>query len=727
MGEVGEARQAAAAFHRRVGHALADAPLREALASTTRRLSDGRIDAFAAVADADALRHRARDARERAIAHLDVHLARFADAATAAGCQVHWADTAADATRIVTGIARQRGISRAVKSKSMVSEELGLNEALEHAGVRVVETDLGEFVVQVADDRPSHIITPIIHLRRGDVATLFQDRLGASHDEVADIPAMTAFARRRLRAEFLQAGMGISGANFAVAETGTLCLVTNEGNGRLTTTAPRVHVALLGRERIVETMGDLEACVQVLARSATGQALSTYTTWLTGPRRRPASGTAGDPDGPDELHVVIIDNGRSRLLNSDLSEILYCIRCGACLNVCPVYQRTGGHAYGSVYPGPMGSIVTPGLMGLAGSAELPHASSLCGACRDACPVQIDLPRLLLTARQQTVRAGYGPGWARTGMSIYAWIAARPRLFRLTGRTLSWFGAITAREGWIRSLPGPLGAWTRTRDFPAPAAQSFLDRRRRDGESRRRPHTSPTAAATRPAAPAPHVVETHAAPDAVAVSRPAPPGRPAKAPEQDLSSTHARVEAFVGALHALGGRVHTAPTRTEAVELVATLFDLYAASDFISWDEAAIPCPGLLDALESLGRRRITYDVPVDAEGRAAALATLEPVTIGLTGAHGAVAASGTLVLTSGPGCGRLCSLLPPVHIAVIRARDICPTLGAWMTAHPGRASEGSQTVLITGPSRTADIEMTLTHGVHGPKHLHVVLMTETGA
>ncbi|MEW5981398.1 MAG: LutB/LldF family L-lactate oxidation iron-sulfur protein [Acidobacteriota bacterium] len=476
--EIATYRHAAAAFHRKVEDALADRRLQDALASTTARLTGSRSAAFAAVPHPERLRDTARAIRARTIARLDHYLARFADEAANAGCHVHWAETAADATGIVTRIAIDCGIRSAVKSKSMVSEEIGLNPALEAAGVRVVETDLGEYVVQIADDRPSHIITPIVHWRRDDVARLFTRTLGACKEEVADVPAMTAFARRRLRAEFLQAGMGISGVNFAVAETGTICLVTNEGNGRLTTTAPRVHVALLGLERIVPSVADLESCLQVLARSATGQALSVYTTLLTGPRRRPGDSRGAESDGPDELHVVIIDNGRTRLLGSDLAEILYCIRCGACLNVCPVYRRIGGHAYGSVYPGPMGSIVTPGLMGLVGSAELAQASSLCGACRDACPVRIDLPGLLLTARHQAAQSRLGPRWVRVGVRVYAWLATRPRLFRLAGRASRRLAVLVARDGWIRRLPGPLRAWTEARDFPAPAAVSFLDAYRR---------------------------------------------------------------------------------------------------------------------------------------------------------------------------------------------------------------------------------------------------------
>jgi L-lactate dehydrogenase complex protein LldF len=469
--------ESALAFHRRIDAALADAGLRKALALTTGRLANGRTGAFGALADAEACRDEARRARAAAVARLDVHLDQFAREAEARGCTVHWAETAADARRIITGIARDRGIRLAVKSKSMATEEVELNEALEHAGVRVVETDLGEFVVQLGGDRPSHIITPIIHRTRQDVAALFRDKLGATADDVADIPAMTAFARRVLRAEFLQAGMGISGVNLAVSESGSLCIVTNEGNGRLTTTLPRVHVALLGLERIVPTAADLAAVLTVLARSATGQVSPVYTNVMTGPRRhqgRPGVPAAGEPDGPEELHVVILDNGRSRMLGTPLSEILYCVRCGACLNACPVYRVIGGHAYGGVYPGPVGSVVMPGLHGFEDWSELAHASSLCGACRDVCPVKIDLPQLLLSVRREAASRQLAPRWIRAAMALYSAVATRPRLYRWAGRAAARLAQLVQHDGWIRRLPGPLGAWTASRDFPAPATPSFVE-------------------------------------------------------------------------------------------------------------------------------------------------------------------------------------------------------------------------------------------------------------
>jgi len=468
-----EAHTAGTAFHTRIDTALADGKLRQALSMTTGRLAAGRATAFAALPAADALRDAAQRIRAHTIAHLDQYLVEFTANAERLGCHIHWAETAADAARTVVAIAQASGVSLAVKSKSMLSEEIELNTALESAGIRVVETDLGEFVVQLAGDRPSHIIAPIVHRRREDVAALFREKLGATADEVATIPAMTAFARKTLRDQFVNAGMGISGVNLAVADTGSLCLVTNEGNGRLTTTLPRVHVALLGLERLVPTSADLGVVLQLLARSATGQAMPVYTNLLTGPRRRTTgSDSGGEPDGPDELHIVIVDNGRTRLLGSELAEILYCVRCGACLNVCPVYRQIGGHAYGGVYPGPIGSVVMPGIEGLDRWAELPQASSLCGACRDVCPVRIDIPRLLLKLRAQAVRESLAPMWLRLGMRAFAAIATRPAIYRFVGNLVGRLGTAVARNGWLTRLPGPLAAWTMSRDFPAPAAKSF---------------------------------------------------------------------------------------------------------------------------------------------------------------------------------------------------------------------------------------------------------------
>ena len=470
-------------FYRRSEDALANQHLRGALRSVTTRVLGLRQDALDRLPDSDQWRDHARQIRAHTLSRLDHYLDQFTSAVEARGGHVFYAATAADAVNYVRDLARARSLKLAVKSKSMISEEIDLNHHLEEAGVRVVETDLGEWVVQVGHDHPSHIVMPIIHKTRGDVAALFKETLGATDAEVADVEAITQFARRKLRPEFLNADLGISGVNFGVAETGSICTCTNEGNGRLVTTLPKVHVAMMGIERIVPTSGDLAVMLQVLARSATGQNITAYTNVITGPRRAGADGA--DPDGPEELHVVLLDNGRSRVLGSELAEILYCIRCGACLNACPVYQQIGGHAYGSVYPGPVGSVLTPALQGIKEFHDLPHASSLCGACRDVCPVRIDIPRMLLKLRAEGVEHGQSPLWIGLGIHAFRAVATRPGLFRVAGAVAARMTRWLARDGWITRLPGHLSAWTKTRDFPAMPAESFQERwaRRKSGGSK----------------------------------------------------------------------------------------------------------------------------------------------------------------------------------------------------------------------------------------------------
>jgi L-lactate dehydrogenase complex protein LldF len=463
---------APATFHRRVELALKDRALHAAVSRATGRLVAARQAGIGGFPEADAVRDQARAIRAHTIARLDHYLRQFEAAVTARGGHVHWAATAEEAVGIVARIAREHGVRTAVKSKSMVSEEIELNPALEAAGVEVIETDLGEFVVQIDHDHPSHIVGPIIHKSRADVARSFRDKLGATEADLVDVPRMTAFARRTLRSGFLKADMGISGGNFGVAETGSLCVCTNEGNGRLTTTLPRVHVALMGIERLVPTLADLGVMLQVLGRSATGQKLTVYTNIVTGPRRHEGSG--GESDGPDHLHIVLVDNGRSRLLGGELAEILYCIRCGACLNACPVYQEIGGHAYGSVYPGPVGAVLTPGLRGIQDFPDLPQASSLCGACREICPVRIDIPRMLLSLRDQTTRLGYSASWATSGLWLFRHLARRPRAFRAAQALARLVTRAVARNGWIRHMPGHFSLWTRQRDFPAFAERTFLE-------------------------------------------------------------------------------------------------------------------------------------------------------------------------------------------------------------------------------------------------------------
>jgi L-lactate dehydrogenase complex protein LldF len=451
----------------RAQQALGDRFLHEALDIATTKFIGLRREAFATFPEGERLRDRARAIKEATLQRLDEHLERLVDNVERLGGHVHFAATADEARAIVLDIAGRTGARMAVKSKSMATEEIHLNDALAAAGVTPVETDLGEYIIQLAHERPSHIIAPAIHKTKGQVAELFAREL--KRTVAADPEELTRIARAELREKFLQADLGITGANFAVAETGTVVLVTNEGNGRMVTSLPRVHVAVMGVEKIVPSLTDLMVFLAVLAKSATGQKLSVYTTLVQGPRR------AGELEGPDEFHLVLLDNGRIAQIGGTLREALYCLRCGACLNVCPVYRQIGGHAYGYTYPGPIGILLTAMLNGPRAVKDLAHASSLCGACADACPVKIDIPRMLIELRKEVDEQGIAPRAERLAFRTFAWLLGHPRLYRLAaslGRLLQW---PFLRAGRIRRLPLFFADWTRTRDLPAVAARTFQER------------------------------------------------------------------------------------------------------------------------------------------------------------------------------------------------------------------------------------------------------------
>lgn len=465
--------------------ALADLQLRGALRNATSLFGKRRLEAARGLSNWEDLRSQARAVKDEVLLHLDQYLEMFVRNAESRGAIVHWARDAEEANAIICGLTLERGARIIVKSKSMTTEETHLNAALEAAGMQVVETDLGEYIIQLAEETPSHIIAPAIHKTRGQIAELFTAELGMPPTD--DIAQLTSTARATLRDRFAASDVGISGVNFGIAETGTIVIVENEGNIRLTTSLPRLHIAVMGIEKVVPRFADLDVFLKLLPRSGTGQRLTTYQSFITGTKRR------ADDEGPDEVHIVMLDNGRSRMLAHPVTrQSLACIRCGACLNACPVYQQVGGHAYGSVYPGPIGAVITPQLMGLDKTAQLPYASSLCGACREVCPVKIDIPRLLLHLRGEITvgaRGKGGPAGNRTGerltFKLWASVMSRPWLYRMSAFVGRLCQRFLVREGKIRRLrvagmiAPPLGAWTSGRDLRPIESQSFRRRWRNE--------------------------------------------------------------------------------------------------------------------------------------------------------------------------------------------------------------------------------------------------------
>jgi L-lactate dehydrogenase complex protein LldF len=480
------------AFPKAAHEAVRDETLRGNLRHATHTIRAKRAWAVAELADWAALREAGKQIKDHTLRHLDRYLEQVEEAVTAAGGTVHWAVDAQEANRIVAGLVRATGETEVVKVKSMATQEIGLNEALEAEGIRAYETDLAELIVQLGKDRPSHILVPAIHRNRGEIRDIFRSQMSAwgrpAPEGLTDAPAELAEAARlHLREKFLRAKVGISGANFVVAETGTLVVVESEGNGRMCLTLPETLISVVGIEKVVPTWRDLEVFLQTLPRSSTAERMNPYTSMWTG---------TADEDGPSTFHLVLLDNGRTDTLADEVGrQALRCIRCSACLNVCPVYERAGGHAYGSVYPGPIGAILSPQLRGTASEidASLPYASSLCGACYEVCPVAIDIPEVLVHLRERVVQGGpvtrggnrvvlqpaKGHAAERAAMRVARWALTHPGVLRGGQRLAS-----RTRRFHPRSLPGPGRAWTGTRDLPAVPAEPFRDwwqRTHGDGE------------------------------------------------------------------------------------------------------------------------------------------------------------------------------------------------------------------------------------------------------
>ncbi|GAB4430737.1 MAG: hypothetical protein Kow002_19090 [Anaerolineales bacterium] len=670
-------------FKKKIREKIADQTLQKALDANARNRVQGRVKAFESLPDWRERRQRAHALRAEVVENLDHYLDQFITKATENGFIVHRAQDADEANQIALDIvthsprrteereefqdeeisAHQRSsASRLIaKSKSMVTEEIHLNHALEKAGHRVVETDLGEYIIQLRGERPSHIITPAVHMRRREVGELFHEKLDIPYTE--DIPSLTNTARKALREIFLSADVGVSGVNFGVAQTGTIALVTNEGNGRMVTTLPPVHIAFMGIERLTPALDDLALLLSLLPRSATGQKISVYTQLI----QNPLPG--------QQRHLILVDNGRSKLRDPHLREILYCIRCGACLNACPVFREIGGHGYlgkdgaTAPYPGPIGSVVSPGLFG-ENYVQLAQASSLCGACKDACPVDIDLPNLLTKVRagRSENQGNALPGAVKFGLRMYTRVATSPNLFAVSQRLAGLTAHLVAPfSNWMR-FPAFTG-WGYSKDFPKPAAKPFRNRFKRESaknakvEGKQRKEES--------------------------IKMP-------QIPKSELMSR------FIEELTALSGQV----IETTTLELSAHLLSLLREKG-IKRVQAWESVPGVdWDAITEAG-------ILVQREAD-------EHIKAGITGALAGVAETGTLVIQSDQGKPLTASLLPEIHIAVLRARDIEENLPK---VFRNRKVEGyDSVVLVSGPSRTADIEMTLTIGVHGPGELYVFIV-----
>jgi L-lactate dehydrogenase complex protein LldF len=670
-------------FLKKAHEALANPTLQEALDQNAERRGSGRERAFSTLPNPEHTLREAAQIRRQTIDNLEEYLAQFINRAQENGIQVHGPLSAHAAVLTAAEIAKEHNARLIVKSKSMVTEEIELNQKLEAAGMRVVETDLGEFIVQLRGEAPGHIITPAIHLLREDVAETFAIELNVPHS--TDVTEMTETARRVMRKDFLTAEVGVTGVNFGVAETGTVCIVTNEGNGRMVSTVPPVHIALMGVERLVPSLENLAVLLQVLSRSATGQNLTSYVSLIQRPR------ASDDPDGAEERHLILVDNGRLVMHRSQLQDALLCLRCGACLNACPVFREIGGHTYGSVYPGPIGSLVSPGLFGIEQYGHLSKASTLCGACTEVCPAGIDFTKMLLRTRGEYVRSAPQPAWLRAGMQLFTWMMASPGRYRRVQSIATFFlRFLPNRGGWLYRLPPPFSGWTRSRDFPPLAAETFHARLHRLKST----GNGPTKVDEK-------LQETQT--------------------QEDEPLQGDLIVRFQEELERVDGEFVHCSTE-ELPHKVADFLASIEADQILGWGEQSREYNSIANHLREAGIQILEAEIPrsEDDNTRYETLAGLDQAHAGLTTCLAGLADTGTVILPSGAGQSNLTSLLPRTHLVILRAKDIYLTFDHWIRAGGREAiASSSQLTLITGPSRTADVEMILTLGVHGPERLVV--------
>ena len=709
---------------------LGDSQLRANLARATSTIRDKRGRVVDELPDWEKLRAAGSAIKDHALLRLDSTLEELEAAVVAAGGVVHWAKGGDEACSVVAAVARSHGVDELVKVKSIATDEIGLNERLASEGILAVETDLAELIIQLDDDFPSHILVPAIHRNRAEIRDIFRRELGL--DELTDEPAALAEAARlHLRAKFLSARMAVSGANFGVAETGSVCVFESEGNGRMCTTLPEVLVTVMGIEKVVPSWRDMEVFLQLLPRSSTGERMNPYTSVWSGVAPR----TAGSEDGPREFHLVLLDNGRVRTLADDVGrQALRCIRCSACLNVCPVYARVGGHAYGSVYPGPIGAILTPQLEGIENAPSLPYASSLCGACAEVCPVKIEIPRLLthLRAREVASRRRLDPE-RLTMRALFHTFSSRKRYERAQGLARRAARALArGNEGMpggraIARPPGPLSAWTMSRDLPAPAPEAFRDWWRRTRGST--PNATPLHLGMHYMPNRNGVAERGAGSRDGGGSPPA--GDDADARADILHRIRAALRDATPTDIPRGYRTEDARQRDEIVTLFAERVAEYRATVHRARPREVGETVARVAAEAGASKIGIPPDLPLEwrpghielVEDASLSVRQLDELDGALTGCAVAIAESGTFVLDAGSAQGRRAlTLVPDLHICVVREDQVV----ALVPEAVGRLEEAVRTgrplTFVSGPSATSDIELDRVEGVHGPRVLHVVVV-----